>query len=148
MQIGCEADGTMVLSSPGCDLPAVSDAPGCILEAASNPVEIALTDHTPSSIDAVLAENRAAIAPARATTAVFYSISNCQEGLRGISFGNFLIKQVVEDLQRELPNLQTFVTLSPIPGFARWLRDTRTAGMNGVFDEQERAGLQLLEEPA
>ena len=64
----------------------------------------------------------ATILPAKeATTAVFYSISNCQQGLRGVSFGNFLIKQVVEELSRELPWLQTFVTLSPAPGFAGWL---------------------------
>ena len=58
-----------------------------------------------------------------ATTAVFYSISNCQVGLRGVSFGNFLLKQVVEDLRRALPKLTEFVTLSPVPGFAAWLRD-------------------------
>ena len=56
-----------------------------------------------------------------ADTAIFYSISNCQEGLRGISFGNFLIKQVVEELQAELPRLKRFATLSPVPGFRRWL---------------------------
>ena len=54
-------------------------------------------------------------------TAIFYSISNCQEGLKGISFGNFLIKQVVMELQQELPKLKHFATLSPIPGFSRWL---------------------------
>ena len=108
-------------------------------------VEIALTDHIPSAIDAVLAENRAPIAPDRATTAVFYSISNCQEGLRGISFGNFLIKQVVEDLQRELPNLRSFVTLSPVPGFSRWLRDLRAKGSDHVFDASDRASFALLD---
>lgn len=56
-----------------------------------------------------------------ADTAIFYSISNCQEGLAGISFGNFLIKQVVHELKRDLPGLKTFATLSPIPGFRRWL---------------------------
>ena len=62
-----------------------------------------------------------------ATTAVFYSISNCQQGLRGVSFGNFLIKQVVEELSRELPSLKTFVTLSPAPGFGAWLERARRA---------------------
>lgn len=57
----------------------------------------------------------------QADTAIFYSISDCQAGLKGISFGNFLIKQVVMELQKELPNLQHFATLSPIPGFSRWL---------------------------
>ncbi len=84
-------------------------------------VEVALTGDIPRSIGEVLADNRQILPAADATTAVFYSISNCQEGLRGISFGNFLIKQVAEDLKRELSGLDTFVTLSPLPGFARWL---------------------------
>lgn len=84
-------------------------------------VEVALTSEIPRSIGEVLADSRQILPAADATTAVFYSISNCQEGLRGISFGNFLIKQVAEDLKRELPGLDIFVTLSPLPGFARWL---------------------------
>ncbi|MBU2360342.1 MAG: malonyl-CoA decarboxylase, partial [Alphaproteobacteria bacterium] len=84
-------------------------------------VEVALTAGIPGDIGAILAADRQMTDPAKAQTAVFYSISNCQEGLRGISFGNFLIKQVAEDLKRELPGLDTFVTLSPVPGFARWL---------------------------
>jgi len=59
--------------------------------------------------------------PAKADCAMFYSITNCQEGLRGISFGNQLIKQVAEDLKHEFPHLRRFATLSPIPGFRRWL---------------------------
>jgi malonyl-CoA decarboxylase len=84
-------------------------------------VEVALTRAIPDAIPPILAEGRAEIAAVDAGTAVFYSISNCQEGLRGISFGNFLIKQVVEELRRDLPNLKTFVTLSPVPGFRAWL---------------------------
>lgn len=84
-------------------------------------VEVALTKEMPGAIAPILAEERAELQPQNAATAVFYSISNCQKGLRGISFGNFLIKQVVEELRRELPALKTFVTLSPVPGFARWL---------------------------
>jgi malonyl-CoA decarboxylase len=84
-------------------------------------VEVALTVESPRSIGEVLSGERQLLPAQEATTAVFYSISNCQEGLRGISFGNFLIKQVAEDLKRELPNLDTFVTLSPVPGFAQWL---------------------------
>ena len=84
-------------------------------------VEVALTAGAPSSIQDVLAEDRTELAASDADTAVFYSISNCQAGLKGISFGNSLIKQVVHDLSVELPHLKTFVTLSPIPGLARWL---------------------------
>ena len=84
-------------------------------------VEVALTTDVPPAIAPLLSGKRPAVSPQRATTAVFYSISNCQRGLRGISFGNFLIKQVAEDLQRQLPSLHTFVTLSPLPGFGRWL---------------------------
>ncbi|SNS09103.1 malonyl-CoA decarboxylase [Antarctobacter heliothermus] len=83
-------------------------------------VEVALTDGIAGNIQAVLAEDRPALSPDKINTAVFYSISNCQKGLRGISFGNSLIKQVVEDLKTALPQLTTFVTLSPIPGFRRW----------------------------
>ncbi|MGD9510192.1 MAG: malonyl-CoA decarboxylase family protein, partial [Geminicoccaceae bacterium] len=84
-------------------------------------VEVALTREIPSSIQGLLAEEREVLPARAAGTAVFYSISNCQPGLRGVSFGNFLIKQVVEELSRELPALSTFVTLSPVPGFAAWL---------------------------
>ena len=84
-------------------------------------VEVALCQGIPKSVQGVLSEERAEIDRTEMDTAVFYSISNCQEGLRGISFGNFLIKQVVSDLSVELPQLKTFVTLSPIPGFSRWM---------------------------
>jgi malonyl-CoA decarboxylase len=85
-------------------------------------VEVALTETIPGAIAPLLAEDRQPVAIERARTAVFYSISNCQRGLGGISFGNFLIKQVVEELRRELPKLDTFVTLSPVPGFMKWLQ--------------------------
>lgn len=84
-------------------------------------LEVALTAEIPDSVADLLREDRAMIEPDTATTATFYSISNCQKGLSGISFGNLLIKQVVTELALELPNLKTFVTLSPIPGFAAWL---------------------------
>lgn len=99
-------------------------------------VEVALTPSIPEAIGPILAEGREPIDPAQATTAVFYSISNCQEGLRGISFGNFLIKQVVEELARALPAVKTYVTLSPVPGFRRWLDEMRaTNGASGVAPE-------------
>lgn len=88
-------------------------------------VEVALTQGIPARIEELLSEDRPKIQPEAATSAVFYSISNCQTGLRGVSFGNFLIKQVVEDLRRDWPNLETFVTLSPVPGFAKWLAGER-----------------------
>jgi malonyl-CoA decarboxylase len=84
-------------------------------------VEVALTSNIPDSIQDVLAVSRTPIEAASANTAVFYSISNCQDGLRGISLGHFLIKQVANDLKRELPELRQFVTLSPMPGFTSWL---------------------------
>ena len=84
-------------------------------------VEVALTGATPRSIAEVLAPGRAATDARDATTAVFYSISNCQPGLSGVSFGNLLLKQVVRDLERELPGIDNFVTLSPVPGFAGWV---------------------------
>lgn len=83
-------------------------------------VEVALTSDMPDTIGTILAEERDNLMPQEASTAVFYSISNCQAGLRGISFGNFLIKQVVEELKRELPELKRFVTMSPVPGLRRW----------------------------
>lgn len=84
-------------------------------------VEVALLDAVPRSIQALLAEGRGELPPSKADTAAFYSISNCQAGLAGISFGNFLIKQVVRDLQRALPQITRFVTLSPLPGLMRWV---------------------------
>ncbi len=87
-------------------------------------VEVALTSGVPGSIQGLLAEDRTPLASAKADTAVFYSISNCQAGLASISFGNSLIKQVAADLSAELPGLKTFVTLSPIPGLARWAEET------------------------
>ncbi|TPE51065.1 MCD, Malonyl-CoA decarboxylase MCD [Amaricoccus solimangrovi] len=85
-------------------------------------VEVALCAGIPDAIGPLIAAGGAAEgAAAEADTAVFYSISNCQPGLKGVSFGNFLIKQVVRDLREDLPGLETFVTLSPAPGFAAWL---------------------------
>jgi malonyl-CoA decarboxylase len=92
-------------------------------------VEVALVQGLASAVQPLLDAEGEAGAEARAAeadTAIFYSISNCQDGLRGISFGNFLIKQVVEDLKAELPHLTRFSTLSPIPGFRKWL-DKRIA---------------------
>jgi malonyl-CoA decarboxylase len=86
-------------------------------------VEVALTAEVPGSINGLLSEERAPLEADQAKVAAFYSISNCQKGLTGISFGNLLIKQVVAELALEVPGLTDFVTLSPIPGFNRWLAD-------------------------
>ncbi len=107
-------------------------------------VEVALTAEPPGAIAPLLAEPAGKGKQPAPTTAAFYSISNCQAGLRGISFGNFLIKQVVEELARELPSLTTFVTLSPVPGFARWLSRGLSQGDTSIVSDQERAVLAGL----
>ncbi|WP_136658964.1 malonyl-CoA decarboxylase [Nitratireductor sp. XY-223] len=98
-------------------------------------VEVALAKGVPGSVQEVLAEEREILSESQADTAVFYSISNCQRGLRGISFGNSLIKQVVEDLSRDLPHLKTFVTLSPVPGLNRWLQGLKEERPDGAVSE-------------
>jgi malonyl-CoA decarboxylase len=89
-------------------------------------IEVALTKGMSATVRALLDPKAAVEDPARADTAIFYSITNCQEGLRGISFGNLLIKQVAEEIGRQLPRVQRYATLSPIPGFRAWLSDART----------------------
>lgn len=101
-------------------------------------IEIALADETPSSIGSIIDNNRAVSDPRRATVAVFYSISNCHVGLRGVSFGNLLIKQVVATLGAELARLKTFVTLSPAPGFARWIKTQE--GAAAILDQVSVSG--------
>ncbi|HEY1362211.1 MAG TPA: malonyl-CoA decarboxylase [Xanthobacteraceae bacterium] len=110
-------------------------------------VEVALTRDIPEAIDPILSVNREAVELERATTAVFYSISNCQRGLAGVSFGHFLIKQVVEEASRELPRLSTFVTLSPVQRFAEWLKRERAAEASLALTEEDRAVLAALDRP-
>ena len=98
-------------------------------------VEVALTSEVPSKIDDILDLNRAKTNPKKFKTAVFYSISNCQKGLKGISFGNFLLKQVVMDLKKEFPSLETFVTLSPVPGFNKWLKQNNPNLHDKIIDK-------------
>jgi malonyl-CoA decarboxylase len=86
-------------------------------------VEVAFVDEMPAAVAPILALESAVGDPRKARCAVFYSITSTQEGLRGISFGNFLIKGVAEDLRKELPNLKLFATLSPIPGLKRWVEE-------------------------
>jgi malonyl-CoA decarboxylase len=106
-------------------------------------VEVALTETIPGAIAPLLAVDRQHLPIERARTAVFYSISNTQRGLGGISFGSFLIKQVVEELRRELPKLDTFVTLSPVPGFMAWVKQDKDLPLS----DEDRETLKRLDDP-
>lgn len=108
-------------------------------------VEVALSRDMPAAIAPILAQDRDVIDPERATTATFYSISNCQRGLTGVTFGHFLIKQVAEEISREVPGLTTFVTLSPVPGFAEWVAAERANPNSPIFDGRDRAVLVGLD---
>ncbi|MDP3707985.1 MAG: malonyl-CoA decarboxylase [Polaromonas sp.] len=103
-------------------------------------VEVALVDAMASSIMPLLDESADASDLNKATTAIFYSISNTQAGLRGVSFGDSLIKRVVETLKDEFPKLKTFATLSPIPGFRSWLTKN-AAGLLEQLGDKERSAL-------
>ncbi len=104
-------------------------------------VEVALVTGISDSVQALLDQSAPDLKPEEADTAIFYSISNAQKGLRGISFGNFLIKQVVDELRHEFPNLRTFATLSPLPGFARWLSATLAADSEDPLEQSAREAL-------
>ncbi len=91
-------------------------------------VEIALLKGMPASVQLLLDQNAPLLDPRAADTAIFYSISNAQRGLHGISLGNLLLKRVIEDLRRDLPRLKVFATLSPLPGFRLWLEQAAAAG--------------------
>jgi malonyl-CoA decarboxylase len=108
-------------------------------------VEVALTREIPGAIAPILSDRRDPVEPQRATTAVFYSITNCQRGLTGVTFGHFLIKQVVEEVSREVPRVTTFVTLSPAPNFAQWLERERANAASLAFDEEDRDALAGLD---
>ncbi|TYL95497.1 MCD, Malonyl-CoA decarboxylase MCD [Bradyrhizobium rifense] len=106
-------------------------------------VEVALTETIPGAIAPLLAVDRQYLPIEKARTAVFYSISNTQRGLGGISFGSFLIKQVVEELRRETPKLDTFVTLSPVPGFMPWVKQDKDLPLS----DEDREILKRLDDP-
>lgn len=110
-------------------------------------IEVALTRRVSSEVQPLLAPDAPVSDPGAARCAIFYSITNCQEGLRGISFGNFLIKQVAEDLMREFPRMRAFATLSPIPGFGAWLRGARAEIAAGAGGAERRALLLRLDVP-
>jgi malonyl-CoA decarboxylase len=108
-------------------------------------VEVALTREIPDAIAPILSVQREAIESDKMTTATFYSISNCQRGLAGVSFGNFLIKQVAQEISRENPRLKTFVTLSPAPDFARWLDRERKTENSAALSAEDRVALEGLD---
>src|SRR5262249_9155223 len=107
-------------------------------------VEVALVSGMTGDIHALLDEAAPIGDPHLADSAIFYSISNCQRGLAGISFGDFLIKRVVDALATELPRLKVFATLSPVPGFCAWLERQSTAGLGNVLLPAERSAIEAL----
>ncbi|MGJ8572240.1 MAG: malonyl-CoA decarboxylase [Hoeflea sp.] len=112
-------------------------------------VEVALMDEVPSTIQTVLGDSHgdvSALDVRRANTAIFYSISNCQKGLRGIPLGNFLIKQVVEELRTEYPALKNFVTLSPVPSFREWVSNARRGESEIRLPQATLKALELTDE--
>ncbi len=108
-------------------------------------VEVALVTGMASSVQVLLDESAPVTDPGKADTAIFYSISNAQKGLAGISFGNFLIKRVVGSLSAEFPNLKTYATLSPVPGFRKWLDGRLAEGDAKLLTPAERKELKKLE---
>ncbi|MBI2317499.1 MAG: malonyl-CoA decarboxylase [Betaproteobacteria bacterium] len=110
-------------------------------------IEVALTQGLSQRVQPLIDADSPLADPARADCAIFYSITNCQDGLRGISFGNFLIKQVAEDLGREFPRIKTFATLSPLPGFSAWLAAAKKEIAETPEGESLAKQLELLEEP-
>lgn len=110
-------------------------------------IEVALTRGMSDSVQPLLDPDAPLADPESADTAIFYSITNCQEGLRGVPFGSLLIKQVVEDLKKNLPRLRTFATLSPIPGFRRWLAAELEKPDSTVLNDESRKALGVLADP-
>ena len=104
-------------------------------------VEVALVSGMADNVQVLLDEHAPEGDPGKADTAIFYSISNAQPGLAKVSFGDFLIKQVVDELRAELPNLKTFATLSPVPGFGAWLDDQLGAADEPPWDQARDATL-------
>ena len=111
-------------------------------------VEVALTVESPQSIGEILkGSDRPQVPESEARTAVFYSISNCQKGLAGVSFGNFLIKQVANELSLAVPGLTTFRTLSPVPGLMRWVEQQMSKHKNGQISVEANAGQSMSTVP-
>ena len=110
-------------------------------------IEVALTRGLSDQVQALLDPDSPVLDAESAEWAIFYSITNCQDGLRGVPFGSFLIKQVVEDLSKELPRIKKFATLSPVPGFRKWLSEkTEALGANPKFASLA-AAIAKLDDP-
>jgi malonyl-CoA decarboxylase len=107
-------------------------------------VQVALVNGLAGNVNALLDETAPVTDPSEADTAIFYSITNAQKGLAGISFGGFLIKRVVDELQAEFTKLKTFSTLSPIPGFSRWVRRVSLDGALPLNDDDHAALASVL----
>jgi malonyl-CoA decarboxylase len=107
-------------------------------------VEVALVDEMSNNVQSLLDENAPLVNPVDANTAIFYSISNAQKGLEGISFGNFLIKQVVTSLSNEFEELKTFATLSPLPDFRLWLNRHLEVGEKSLPNANEHKANKIL----
>jgi malonyl-CoA decarboxylase len=107
-------------------------------------IEVALTRGMSDRVQPLLDPDSPVNDPEAADSAIFYSITNCQAGLRGVPFGSLLIKQVVEDLNKSLPRIRTFATLSPIPGFRKWLAGAYKQLDSGKLDEQMKRRLVPL----
>jgi malonyl-CoA decarboxylase len=110
-------------------------------------IEVALTRGMSAKIQPLLELDSEVVDPNTANCAIFYSITNCQDGLRGVSFGNLLIKQVAEDLGREFPRLKTFATLSPVLGFRTWLAEAAASPAHRAKQSDLLALLARIEQP-
>jgi len=115
-------------------------------------VQVALTEALADNVQRLLDINAPLGDTAKADTAIFYSITSSQTGLRGVSFGNFLLKRVIGDLQRDFPRLRTFSTLSPIPGLIRWAKQNPAALEQAVAADDWKkltaAGVKRADAPA
>lgn len=107
-------------------------------------VEVALVKGMADNVQALLDEAVPPVDPKSVDTAIFYSISNTQKGLRGISFGDYLIKRVVQQLAQELPRIKTFATLSPLPDFGAWLEQAGDEVLLALFSDEEQGGIRAL----
>ena len=108
-------------------------------------VEVALLPEVPGAIAPLIDKASTPLPEGQFRVAAFYGISNCERGLRGVSMGNFLIKRVAEQLQSELPKLRTFITLSPIPGFANWLLGSPDFDALGAATQRKRGAVAKLQ---